>query len=337
MITKPTVVVGKKKSKVVARKKKSKAKAKVTKGGPATASSVVTLGTEPAKEPGRRRLRNKATPFSKPALTTIQEAEPAEKSDGKEAEESDKHSEEGEESDDQYPKVTKEREAEILKVSLEEAAAKSKEADEKDDDKSTPSSPNGSGDEQSDEDKENSVLEFEERDLSVSTSFTLDEDLCLSYFMKCGDNLQPRGKNGRFTRNNLQTLIKDTKKGYCLLIPNGRNLQLLHSAFMWEDWVYAAAGTSGVNDYWIRIPVKSLIKKMSGLDFERWKTQGQPVRGKGILTLKGLIHESSSFHDFLSRNKLKEVAVSVALNSSRPGSATLVTGDLYALLCKHVG
>ena len=245
--------------------------------------------------------------------------------------------------------MTKQREAEIKKAALEsnsefisefeqeEAAKESNESDEKDDDKSTPLSPNGSGDEQSDEDEENSVLEFEEHNISVSTSFTLDEDLCLSYFMKCGDNLQPRGKNGWFTRNDLQTFIEDTKKGHCLLIPNGRDLHLLHSAFMLEDWVYAAAATSGVNDYWIRIPVKSLVKPMSGLNFELWKTQGQPVCRKGIPTLKVLTHESSSFHDFLSRNKLREVVVSVALNSSRPGSATLVIGELYALLCQHMG
>ena len=107
--------------------------------------------------------------------------------------------------------MTKQREAEIEKAALEnnaefisefeqEEAAKesdgevSNESDEKDGDKSTPPSPNSSGDERSDEDEENSVLEFEEHELSVSTSLTLDEDLCLRYFLKCGDNLQPRGK-----------------------------------------------------------------------------------------------------------------------------------------------
>ena len=83
------------------------------------------------------------------------------------------------------------------------------------------------------------------------------------------DKPQPRGKKGRFTTEELETLIgiDDTKRGNCLLIPNGRDLQLLHSAFMWEEWVYASAATSGVDDYWIRIPVKALVKSMPGLDF----------------------------------------------------------------------
>lgn len=106
---------------------------------------------------------------------------------------------------------------------------------------------------------------------------------------------------------------------------------------MWEEWVYASAATSGVKDYWIRVPVKALVKSMAGLDFELWKTEGQPVLRKGIPTLNGLAHQSSSFQDFLSQNDLREVPVSVAQKSSRPGSATLITGEMYALLCQHVG
>ena len=76
---------------------------------------------------------------------------------------------------------------------------------------------------------------------------------------------------------------------------------------------------------------------MAGLDFDLWKTKGQPVLGKRIPTLKGLSHQSSSLQDFLNRSQLMEVPVSVAQKSSRPSSATLITGELYALLCQHVG
>ena len=68
-----------------------------------------------------------------------------------------------------------------------------KEADKNGENGAAPPSPNSSSDERLDEDEENSVPEFEERDLSVSTSLTVDEDLCLRYCLKCGDNLQPKG------------------------------------------------------------------------------------------------------------------------------------------------
>ena len=83
--------------------------------------------------------------------------------------------------------------------------------------------------------------------------------------------------------------------------------------------------------------MKALVKSMPGLDFGLWKSEGQPVLGKGIPTLNGLAHQSTSFQDFLNRSDLREVPVSVAQKSSRPGSATLITGELYSLLCQHVG
>ena len=83
--------------------------------------------------------------------------------------------------------------------------------------------------------------------------------------------------------------------------------------------------------------MKALSEPMAGLDFQLWKTKGQPVLGRTIPTLKGLSHQSSSLQEFLSRNQLMEVPVSAAQKSSRPGSATLITREMYALLYQHVG
>mmetsp|Transcript_53470 Transcript_53470/g.58082 ORF Transcript_53470/g.58082 Transcript_53470/m.58082 type:complete len:180 (-) Transcript_53470:36-575(-) len=141
----------------------------------------------------------------------------------------------------------------------------------------TPSSPSTVATEESgiaSEGEDDSVLEVEERELAVSTSFTTDEDLCLEYFLPDGEADQPKGKKGRITKEDISTFIEGTEKMHCLLIPKAPGLQLLHSAFMWEDWVYASATTSRVNDYWVRIPMKALLKPMVGLDFELRKTEG---------------------------------------------------------------
>jgi len=299
---------------------------------PAAATEVVALGSvSKAKKPGRKRIKRKVKPLVYPSrnLPSISEDGSGEEEVVKDFDET-----EAEETEEQAGEKAAAKDAD------EEVAKESdKERVEDVEDESTPSSPNSLIDEQfhSEEEEDNSVPEFEERELTVSTALTVDEDLCLKYFLGGGDKPQPRGKKGRFTTEELETLIEDTKQGHCLLIPKGRDLQLLHSAFMWEEWVYASAATSGVDDYWIRIPVKALVKSMAGLDFKLWKTKGQPVLGKGITTLNGLAHQSSSFQDFLSQNDLREVSVSVAQKSSRPGSATLITGEMYALLCQHVG
>mmetsp|Transcript_20771 Transcript_20771/g.22231 ORF Transcript_20771/g.22231 Transcript_20771/m.22231 type:complete len:172 (-) Transcript_20771:661-1176(-) len=114
--TKPTelTVVGekKKKSKVVARKTKRKMKAKSKTRAKVSFSAtpaVVTIGSEPAGEPGCRRIKRRTPPVNPPNPNKLVE----------ESVKSDKQSEEGEDSDDQYPKLTKEREAEVLNAALE--------------------------------------------------------------------------------------------------------------------------------------------------------------------------------------------------------------------------
>ena len=77
----------------------------------------------------------------------------------------------------------------------EEQAEDREAAKDSDEESAKEASPSGSGDEQSDEDEDSSIPEFEERDLSMNTSFTIDEDLCLSYFLKYGANqVQPGGR-----------------------------------------------------------------------------------------------------------------------------------------------
>mmetsp|Transcript_50014 Transcript_50014/g.50858 ORF Transcript_50014/g.50858 Transcript_50014/m.50858 type:complete len:196 (+) Transcript_50014:312-899(+) len=174
--------------------------------------------------------------------------------------------------------------------------------------------------------------------LEASTSFTTDENVCLDYHLNLlADTDQPLGKKGRFTREDLASFIVSTEKKYCLVTSKPPGLQLLHSAFMWGDWVYTSASTSETDNYWMRIPIKALLVPMVGLDFKLWRKEGSPVAGRKMPTFQGLANMSSSFPEFLNKNKLRKKPVNLALKSSRPGSATLISGVLYALLVQHVG
>ena len=152
--------------------------AAVTDVGPAAASEVETLGTVPAKKPNRKRIKKKVNPKVYPSgeLPSVKEDEAGETEAAKESEET-----EAEKTKEQ----AEDREA--AKDSNEEEA---KESDNEDgEDGSTSSSPDSSSDEQlySEEEEDNSVPEFEEHKLTVSTALTVDEDLCLKYFLGGGD------------------------------------------------------------------------------------------------------------------------------------------------------
>ena len=121
-------------------------------------------------------------------------------------------------------------------------------------------------------DDNDSILEvFEEPTLepSVHTSFTIDENISLDYQLLL-DPDQPFGRRDRFTREDLIKFIPTTEHKYCLVVSKPSYFQLLHSAIMWGNWVYASTSGSGVDDYWMRISVKSLVVLMKILAFGLW-------------------------------------------------------------------
>ena len=67
-----------------------------------------------------------------------------------------------------------------------------------------------------------------------------------------------------------------------LVMSHDRALQLLHSAFKLDKWMYASASCIGVDHYWIKIPLKTLLNPMDRLNYDMWRNMGSPVIGKEI-------------------------------------------------------
>ena len=125
-------------------------------------------------------------------------------------------------------------------------------------------------DDDEEEEEDNSIMEvFGEPTLKPSTSFTIDEEISLKYQLLL-DLDQPLGSRGRFAGEDLMQFISTTTSKYCLVISKPPYLQLLHSAFKWGDWVYASTSCSGVDDYWMKLLVQSLVMPMKDLGFESW-------------------------------------------------------------------
>jgi len=96
------------------------------------------------------------------------------------------------------------------------------------------------------------------------------------------------------------------------MIPKDGWLQVFHSAFVSDEWVYASTSCSGVDDCWMRIPVKSLLNPMKSLDLNLWQEKGVPVARRKLPTFRGLTNKSRSLPKFLDKNKLIEVPMDVA-------------------------
>ena len=89
--------------------------------------------------------------------------------------------------------------------------------------------------------------EGEEADpiLEPNDSFTLDNRDSLNY-QKLLDKVQPQGRRGRFSVKDLMKFIPSTLNKNCLVIYKyPYHLQLLHSAFVCGDWVYACCVSWG--------------------------------------------------------------------------------------------
>lgn len=148
---------------------------------------------------------------------------------------------------------------------------------------------------------------------------------------------QPTGNGGGFTRADLTKFIGSTENKYFVMIPKDRWLQVLHSAFVLDKWVYTSTSCSGVDDYWMRIPVKSLLNPIKSLDLNVTREEGAPVAGRKLPLFQGLTNKSGSLLDFLDKNKLMEVLIDVAKKSTRSASATLISGALYSIPVKYAG
>jgi len=147
--------------------------------------------------------------------------------------------------------------------------------------------------------------------LKENTSFTTDEIISLDY-QELADTTQPTGNGVGFTRVDLTKFIGSTENKYCLMIPKDGWLQVFHSAFVSDEWVYASTSCSGVDDCWMRIPVKSLLNPMKSLDLNLWQEKGVPVARRKLPTFRGLTNKSRSLPKFLDKNKLIEVPMDVA-------------------------
>ena len=126
---------------------------------------------------------------------------------------------------------------------------------------------------------DDSIVEaFEKPVLEESTNFTIDKNTSLDYQL-LADPDQPLGRRRIFTREDLTKFIRSTENKYCLVISKPPWLQFLHLVFMWGNWVYASTSYSVVDNYWMRIPVKSLVVPMKSLDFKLWQREGSSVPG----------------------------------------------------------
>ena len=119
------------------------------------------------------------------------------------------------------------------------------------------------------------------------------------------------------------------------MIYNDPHLQLLHSAFISGDWVYASASRAGVDDYWMRIPLAHLTMPLKGLNFNVWDETGNTIDGRKIPMYQDLI--SKPVFKFSDSNPLFSVPVDTAKQSSRPGKATIISGTLYSALVQYAG
>ena len=106
--------------------------------------------------------------------------------------------------------------------------------------------------------------------------------------------------------------------------------------FVCDNWVYASTGCSGVDDYWMRIPILLLIVPMKELIFDSWRRVGEPIAGWQLPKFRELMNLSTPLQEFLNKNLLIIVPVDCATKSTRPGSATLISGSLYSLLVQYV-
>ena len=158
------------------------------------------------------------------------------------------------------------------------------------------------------DDDDDSIMEvYIEPVFEENKSLTTDEIISLNY-QEISDMFQLIGSADEFTRQDLNRFIGGTEKKYCLLISKESWLQVLHPAFVLGEWVYASTSCSGVDNYWMRIPVKSLLNPMDGLGFDLWRREGSPVAGRKLPKFQDLT-KSEVFTDFLGQNNLMEVPV----------------------------
>lgn len=182
------------------------------------------------------------------------------------------------------------------------------------------------------EDDKGSTLEvYVEPVLKENILYTTDESISLNY-QEFVNMLQLMGSEGRFARKDLTKCMGSTEKKNYLMIFTGGWLQVLHSLFVSDDWVYASTICSGVENYWMRIPVKSILNPMEGFDFNLWQRMRSPVAERKLPIFQGLTSKSVSFIDFLDKNKLMEVLVDLAKKSTSPASSTLISGSCITFL-----
>lgn len=91
----------------------------------------------------------------------------------------------------------------------------------------------------------------------------------------------------------------------------------------------------GVDDYWTRIPVLSVITPMKKLDSGTLCDEGKPIERRSLPQFQKLM--STPLDDFIDTNMLINVPIKRPAKATQPGSATLISGALYSLLVEYAG
>ena len=91
--------------------------------------------------------------------------------------------------------------------------------------------------------------------------------------------------------------------------------------------MYASASRTGVDDYWIRIPLLHITMPLKNLNFDVWDKKGNPIKGREVSMYRDLF--SQPVYKFSNSNTLFSVPVDTTKKSSWPGRAAIISGTMY--------